>query len=186
MAKEEIPVSQASRLINPGPVVLVTAQLKGKPNIMPAAWVTPISFDPPLVGLCVSPLRYTHEMIYKTEEFALNIPTVELLKQVVYCGDVSGRDVDKFKETGLRPADPRVIQAPLIEECIGHIECGVVNAYPLGDHTLFVGEVQAVQVDKEAFDERWLLKVREAKPLHHLGGKFFAVLEEPIEASERK
>ncbi len=177
--KESLPIAFANRMLNPGPVVLVTTQLKGQPNIMAASWITPISFEPPMLGVCVSPLRLTHEYIVKSDEFALNIPTIDLVKQVDLCGSVSGREVDKFKKTGLRPADSEAIQAPLIEECIGHIECGVINAYSVGDHTLFVAQIQAAQVVKEAFAERWLLPVPEAKPLHHLGGKFYAFLEAP-------
>ncbi len=148
---------------------------------MAASWVTPVSFDPPMLGLCVSPLRLTHEYIVKSDEFALNIPTIDHIKQVDLCGSVSGRDFDKFQRTGLRAAEPKAIEAPLIEECIGHIECGVVAAHSVGDHTFFVAEIQAAEVMKEAFAERWLLPVREAKPLHHLGGKFYAFLEAPIE-----
>lgn len=179
--KENLHPQYANRMLNPGPVVLVTTHLKGQPNIMAAAWVTPMSFDPPILGVCVSPRRYTHEFIVKTEQFVINIPTIDLIKQVHYCGSVSGRDVDKLKQTGLTLTDPITMQTPLIEECIGHVECGVINAYDIGDHTLFVAQAVAVQVEKEAFDERWLLTMKEAKPLHHLGGKSYAYLEQPFE-----
>jgi flavin reductase (DIM6/NTAB) family NADH-FMN oxidoreductase RutF len=179
--KEILHPHHANRMLNPGLVALVTSHMKGQPNIMAAAWLTPMSFDPPIVGMCVSPRCYTHEFIVKSEQFVLNIPSIELMKQVHYCGHVSGRDVDKFKQTGLTPTDPIALQTPLIEECIGHIECGVINAYEVGDHTLFVAEVVAVQAEKEAFEERWLLKVKEATPLHHLSGRFFSYMEKPFE-----
>ncbi len=61
--KVEVPLSKANRLINPGPVVLVTSKHEEVVNIMTAAWTTPISHDPPLVGVSISPRRFTHELI---------------------------------------------------------------------------------------------------------------------------
>jgi len=180
--KVEIPLSQAIRLINPGPVVLVTARYKDAVNVMAAAWTTPISHAPPLVGVSISPRRFTHELIKRSGEFVLNVPGRNLLEQVELCGSLSGRDVDKFKEARLTPVDAKEVRAPLIEECLGHLECAVVEALDLGDHTLFVGQVVAAWAEKEAFDDTWLLEDEEAKPLHHLGGAYFGVLEERLKA----
>lgn len=180
--KVEIPLSQAIRLINPGPVVLVTARYKDAVNVMAAAWTTPISHAPPLVGVSISPRRFTHELVSRSGEFVLNVPGRNLLEQVELCGSLSGRDVDKFKEARLTPVDAKEVRAPLIEECLGHLECAVVEALDLGDHTLFVGQVVAAWAEKEAFDDTWLLEDEEAKPLHHLGGAYFGVLEERLKA----
>ena len=180
--KEEIPFTRVHRLINPGPVVLVTAKYKDRVNVMTAAWAVPISLRPPLVGVAIAPRCFTHDLIRRSEQFALNIPGRALLEQVKLCGTLSGHDVDdKFEAAGLTPVDALEIDAPLIEECLGHLECALVEAITLGDHTLFVGEVIAAQVEREAFDETWLLEEEEAKPLHHLGGEFYALLEERIE-----
>ncbi|MFQ6058113.1 MAG: flavin reductase family protein [Anaerolineae bacterium] len=180
--KRELPVTRANRLINPGPVVLVTARYKDRFNVMTAAWAVPISHRPPLVGVAIAPSRFTHDLIVRSDQFALNVPGRGLLEQVELCGTLSGHDVDdKFAAAGLTPMEPQQIDAPLIEECLGHLECAVVEAIELGDHTLFVGEVVAAQVEEEAFDEAWLLEEEEAKPLHHLGGDLYAVLEKRIE-----
>ncbi|MBI4320296.1 MAG: flavin reductase family protein [Chloroflexi bacterium] len=180
--KEEIAVSQCPRMLNPGPVVLVTSTLKGQPNIMTAAWSMALSFNPTMVGVSIAPRRLTHEFIQKSEEFVLNVPTLRIMKQVHYCGSVSGRNVDKFKESGLIPITPREVRAPLVEQCLAHIECALVNAITIGDHTLFVGQVLSVQVEKDTFDNAWLLKEEEAKPLHNLGGRLYAVLDKPLSA----
>ena len=185
--KKDVPISKAHRLINDGPVVLVTAAYKGRMNVMAAAWTTPISSRPPLVGVAIHLGGFTHDLIKRSGEFALNIPGRPLADKVRLCGSVSGEDVeDKFKLAGLTPVEAKYIGAPLIEECLGHLECAVVEAIELGDHTLFVGEVVAAQAEEEAFDGYWLLEDEEAKPLHHLGGDFYAVLEKRIEVKERK
>lgn len=180
--KVEITLSQATRLINPGPVVLVTARHKDAINVMAAAWTTPISHEPPLVGVSISPRRFTHDLIEKSGEFVLNVPGRNLLERVEFCGSMSGRDVDKFKEAHLTPVEAKEVCAPLIKECLGHLECAVVEAIDLGDHTLFVGQVVAAWAEEGTFNGTWLLKDEEAKPLHHLGGTYFGILEERLEA----
>jgi len=178
--KVEVPLSRARRLINPGPVVLVTAKYKGTVNVMTAAWTTPISGDPPLVGVAINHGSFTHDLIAKSEQFALNVPGRGLAEKVKLCGTLSGRDVNKFEEASLMPLTAREVEAPLVEECLGHLECAVVEAHSLGDHTLFVGQVVAAWAEEGAFEETWLLEDEEARPLHHLGGTYYGVLEKRI------
>ena len=172
----------ARRLLGGAPVVLVTTAWRGNYNVMPAVLVTPLSFDPPLVGLVVHPARHTHDMIKYSEEFALNVPGRELLHHCQYLGSVSGRDADKLDLTKLPTFRARHVDAPLLEGCVGYIECGVEDAFTVGDHTLYVGKVVAAQAEKEAFDETWLLTDPDLKPLHYLGLNFYALLGERLEA----
>jgi len=184
--KVKVPLSRALRLINPGPVVLITSHYKDKTNVMSAAWVTPLSFNPPLVGIAIHPARFSHDLIKRSEQFVINIPGPSLMKAVEICGSFSGKDVDKFEKAGITATDATEVEAPLIEECLGHLECVVVDAYSVGDHTLFVGQVVAASVEEEAFDETWLLEEEEGKPLHHLGGRYYSFLEKRIEASSEE
>jgi flavin reductase (DIM6/NTAB) family NADH-FMN oxidoreductase RutF len=171
----------ARRFMVAGPVVLVTTQWRGVPDVMPAAWSMPVSAEPPLVGVMVHPSRHSHDMIRWSEEFALNFPGPELLNHVAYFGSVSGRTVDKLDVTKLPTISARKIEAPLLEGCVAWVECGVEDAIRLGDHTLFVGRVLAVSADDEAFNETWLLE-NEARPLHYLGGLSYATLHQRLEA----
>ncbi len=179
--KKEIPTWQATRLLQPGNIALVTARHRDKVGVMPAAWLTPLSQTPPLVGVAIHQSRFTHDLIRRSEQFALNLPGRPLAEQVDRLGRVSGfEDVEKFKLAGFAEAEPKQVAAPLIEECLAWIECAVVDAVETGDHTLFIGEVLVARVEEQAFDETWLLVDEEVKPLHHLGGKRYAVLEKPI------
>lgn len=168
--KIEVPVEEAYRLINPGCLVLVTSAYRDRYNVMAAAWQTPLSKRPPLVGIAIAAQHFTAELIAASEEFALNIPGADLLKQVVRCGKVSGREKDKFKAAGLTPVGAKKVRAPLIAECLGHLECGVVDRYKTGDHYFFVGEVLAASADKDLFIESW---GESAEMIHHLGGNWF-------------
>ncbi len=172
----------ARRLLVPGPLVLVTTKWRAAEDVMPAAWTTPLSAVPPLVGVCVHPTRHTHDMIRFSEEFALNIPSPRLINHAAYYGSVSGRDVDKLALSRLPTFKARKVEAPLLEGCVGHIECALEDALRLGDHTLFVGRVLAVSADDDAYHESWLLRDPDARPLHYLGGVLYAALERQLEA----
>ncbi|MHB8377277.1 MAG: flavin reductase family protein [Dehalococcoidia bacterium] len=174
--------TEARRLLGGGPVVLVSTAWRGNQNVMPAAFVTPLSINPPLIGVAVHPARHTHDMIKYSEEFALNIPTRALLHHVQYLGSVSGVELNKLELTRLPTFRGRRVDAPLLEGCIGWIECGVHDAYQIGDHTLFVGKVAAAQVEKDAFDETWLLGDADERPLQYLGMNFYSLPGERLEA----
>ena len=176
--KREISTEHAYRLIACGPVTLVTSFYRGDMNVMTASWLTPVSYRPVLIGLSVHQATLTHELIKKGGEFAINLPTSELIRQVRYCGAVSGRDQSKLIATGLHEEGPQHIRPVLIEECIVNLECAVVEAITPGDHTLFVAEVVRAQAEVDAFDTTYLLKERDLKPLHHLGGDSYAILDE--------
>ncbi len=175
----------ALRLLGGGPVVLVTTRWRDQVDVMPAIWVAPVSRLPPLLAVAVHPSRHTHDMIRFAEEFALNIPGRDLLNHVHYFGIVSGRDVNKLELAQLATLKAQKVEAPLIEGCLGYIECGLEDALRLGDHTLFVGRVVAVQAEREAFDETWTLVDPDYKPLHYLGIDRYAILAEPLQAQLR-
>src|SRR3990172_8194910 len=180
--RKTLDVTQARRLITGGPVALVTTAWHGKKNVMPAAYVVPLSFEPPLVGLAVHPARHTHDMIRFSEHFPLNIPGRELIHHVQYLGSLSGAEFDKFELTRLPTFKARKVEAPLIEGCVGYIECGLDDALRVGDHTLFIGRVVAAQVESEAFEETWLLNDDDLKPLHYLGLNYYGILASRLEA----
>jgi flavin reductase (DIM6/NTAB) family NADH-FMN oxidoreductase RutF len=180
--RHSIEERDARRLLGGGPVCLLTTAWHGATDVMPAAFVTPLSIDPPLIGVAVHPARHTHDMIRFSEEFALNIPTRELLHHCQYLGSVSGAELNKLELTRLPTFRARKVQAPLLEGCVGWIECGVEDAYTLGDHTLFVGKVAAAAAEQEAFGDTWLLAGADERPLHYLGVNHYAVLGERLEA----
>jgi flavin reductase (DIM6/NTAB) family NADH-FMN oxidoreductase RutF len=152
MPKTEVKIGEAYSYI-PNLISLITSvDETGKPNIMTAAWTIQLSTEPPLYGILISPKRYTYELITKTKEFVINIPTKNIKEKVMACGNTSGRNVDKFKQTGLTPIPAKKVKAPWIKECIIHLECKLVDQHPCGDHTLLVGEIQTAYIDKEAFD----------------------------------
>jgi flavin reductase (DIM6/NTAB) family NADH-FMN oxidoreductase RutF len=172
----------ARRLMTGGPEMLVSSSYRGRHNVMPVAYAMNLSIIPPLVGIAVHPSRYSYNVIRKTEEFALNVPSRQLLHHVQYLGSLSGADFDKLELTNLPNFRARKIDTVLLEGCVGWIECSLDDAIELGDHFLMIGRVVAVSADDDAFSDRWLLTDNDSKPLHYLGANYYSILDEVLEA----
>lgn len=175
-------VTDARRLLNPGPVGIVTTAWRGIANAAPIAWMAPLSMEPPLVGCVIHPHRHTADMIRFSEAFAINIPGPALLKHTAFFGSVTGLNTNKIEASGLETFSPLIIDAPLLEGCLAWIECTVQDVIRIGDHTLFVGNVVKVQADDEAYAQQWLLKDRDHSPLTFIGGTRYALISDPMDA----
>ncbi len=133
--------TDARRLLNPGPVAIVTTNWHGTANAAPIAWTAPLSMFPPLVGAVIHPHRHTADMIRFAEEFAINIPGPSLLKQTAFLGSQTGLNTNKLEAAGLELFSAQRIEAPLIEGCLAWIECGLQDVIAIGDQTMLVGRV---------------------------------------------
>lgn len=178
MPKVEIPVWQAVRLVSPGPVALVSVKYRDKVNILAVGWTAALSQNPPRVGIAVHPSRYSHDLLRRAGQFGLSIPGRALAEAVARVGSMSGASgLDKTALAGLTWTEPTEIDTPLVAEALAWLECVVVSVIDIGDHSLFVGEVQRAAADEVAYQDGWLLPEDEEKrPLHHLGGDRFALL----------
>ncbi len=164
MAKKSFPLSEVYRLIEPGPVVLVTTAFKGRPNVMTMSWHMMIDFEPPIVGCVISNRNYTFHILKATKECVINIPTQELAAKVVRCGNTSGRKVDKFEAFRLTPIAATRVKAPLIDECYASFECRVVDTSMITKYNLFILEVLQAWIDPSRKNPR---------TIHHLGKGVF-------------
>lgn len=125
---KEYPLAKVFQLIEPGPVVLVATEYKGKANIMTMSWLMPVEFEPALIACIIGPWDYSFTALSKTRECVIAIPTVDLAAKTVDIGNCSGKDTDKFKTFGLTPVPAERVKAPLIAECLANLECRLVDA----------------------------------------------------------
>jgi flavin reductase (DIM6/NTAB) family NADH-FMN oxidoreductase RutF len=139
--KKELPVAQLLNVLGSGPTTILTSHFQGRSNLMACASAKPANPSSGLVMVSINRGSLTYQLVMSSNEFALNIPAVTLVDQVEKCGTCSGRDVDKIRETGLTFVAARVIKAPLIEECLGHIECKVSGRFRAQHYDLFLAEV---------------------------------------------
>jgi flavin reductase (DIM6/NTAB) family NADH-FMN oxidoreductase RutF len=158
-------IEETIKAFNEERVLLVSRGKEGPPNAMAIGWGTiGIIWRRPIFIVMVRPSRYTYKLIEETGEFTVNIATPELKEVVQYCGTVSGRDHNKFKEKKVTAIPSKEVKTPIIKECILHFECRIVykndlipseleksiiqKLYPKGDfHRVYFGEILACQYE---------------------------------------
>jgi len=172
--KIKIPLDKSNRLINHGPLIMVSSFYKSKPNVCTVAWNMPVDFNPPKVACVIGEDNYTFECIKETKEFIINIPPKSLLKKAIQCGSVSGDEVDKFKKFKLTQSPAAKVNAPLVEECIAHLECKLIREDLADEYNMFLADVVCAWVEESVFKDS-LLEVEKpgAKTIHHLGARVF-------------
>ena len=141
-------------MVYPLPAALVScADKAGNTNLITVAWTGTICSDPAMLYISVRPERHSYGMIKESGEFVLNLTNEAIIKAADLCGVKSGRDVDKWKLTGLTPEKAYVVNAPLVKESPVSIECKVVEIKKLGSHDMFIAEVVSVDADEKYFDK---------------------------------
>ena len=166
MKKRTLPLSRVYRLLEPGPVVLLTTAHKGKANVMTMSWHTMMDFEPPLVGCVVSENNYSFAALKTTKECVINIPAMILAKQVVGVGNCSGSKLDKFKKFSLTPLQASLVAPPLVAECFANLECKVVDTSFVNKYGIFILKVVKAWQDPAQ---------KKPKTIHHHGYGKFAV-----------
>lgn len=151
--------------------LLVSVDENGKPNVMTIGWATlGVIWGKPILTVFVRPSRYTFGLIDKTGDFTVNVMPREMEEVASFCGKVSGRDIDKFKEKGLIIEPSRYVKSPMIEQAVVNYECVVVHrndvlqeeltseikarSYPQGNyHRIYFGEVRATYASEGAREQ---------------------------------
>jgi len=172
MKKIPVPLDKAYRLIGFGPLILVSSFDGKKGNIMPVAWNMPVNHGPTQVAVCIGDHSYTHQTVLKTKEFVINVPSAKIIQKVYGCGKCSGRDVNKFEKFELTPLPAKEVAAPLIEECLAHLECKVIDDSLVEKFNLFIVEAKAAWANEGVLEDVFQIK---NQPLHHLGGNNFMI-----------
>lgn len=150
-------------------VVGVRDDAKETTNFAPIAWASPLSSDPPLFGICLSPRTYTHQLVLKTGEFTINFLAHNDAAVAEALGKLSGRRVDKVASLSLDLEPGESLTTPWLAIAYAAGECALVDRHHVGDQTLFVGEVHRIHVREDAFDVDGVLRVDRAHPLLYLG-----------------
>jgi flavin reductase (DIM6/NTAB) family NADH-FMN oxidoreductase RutF len=138
--KRDFPVSDIRRFLEPGPVVLVSSAWQGRTNIMTMGWHMVMEFVPSLIGCLISSGNHSYEMVSRSKECVINVPTLELAQTVVKIGNCSGANVDKFQEFKLTAAAAEAVKAPLIAECYANLECKLVDGRLCEKYNFFIFE----------------------------------------------
>jgi len=139
--KSDFPVSNARRLLEPGPIVLVTSHWEGANNIMTMGWHTVMEFSPSLVGCIIAGGNHSFDMIRKSGQCVINVPTADIAPTVVRIGNCSGADIDKFAKFELTADPAQEVEAPLIAQCYASLECRLHDDSLVDRYNFFIFEV---------------------------------------------
>lgn len=153
-------------ILLPSPVLIVgTYDAEGKPNIMNAAWGGVASSNPPSVSVSLREATYTYHNIMHSKAFTINFPSEQYAREADYAGLVSGRDTNKFADTGLTPTKSKLVNAPIVEEFPYALECKLIKHVDLGLHTMFIGEIMGIVADSKVLGEKELPHIEKVRPM---------------------
>jgi flavin reductase (DIM6/NTAB) family NADH-FMN oxidoreductase RutF len=168
----------ARTVVIPTPVwVIGSYDKEGKPNVMTSSWVGICCSKPATLMICLREATYTHGNIMERKAFTVNIGSESSAHQAAYVGRVSGRNVDKFKRTGLTPIKSSLVDAPYIKEFPMIVECRLTKTVELGSHTMFIGEIKDVKADQPILSEAGVPDIEKLKPFVFAPGssKFYGI-----------
>lgn len=179
--RKAVPLTTAYRLINPGPLVLVSSLFNNRPGITPIAWHMPVSDDPPIVALEIWEGHYIYKAILQTGDFVINIPSVGMAPVIRKLGSISGAKADKFKKYGLAKEPGKKVKSPRLKSAIGIIECRLRRDKAiLKKYNIVLGDVVHAEAEEKIFTDRWCPERKGARILQHLGGNVFSAPEKRI------
>jgi flavin reductase (DIM6/NTAB) family NADH-FMN oxidoreductase RutF len=144
--KTDLPVSEARRYLEPGPIVLVTSAHGDERNIMTMGWHTVMEFTPSLVGCVIAGGNHSFGLIRRSKQCVINLPTTALTDEVIGVGNTTGAEVDKFEKFKLTPEKAERVKAPLIAECHAGFECKLADARLISKYNFFIFEVVKAHV----------------------------------------
>lgn len=167
-------------MLSPIPAVMISLGEGKESNIVTVAWTGIINSKPPMTYISLRPERYSHEILQGTWEFVINLTTEQLAAKTDWCGVRSGRDYDKWKETGLTKQAAECVKCPMIAESPVNIECRVVEVKELGSHDMFMAEILKVHVDEDIIDEDGRFDLAKAGLVAYAHGEYYGLKKNPL------
>ncbi len=153
-------------IVYPAPVLIIgTYDKSGKPNIMTAAWGGICCSKPPCVTVSLRQARHTFDAAIENQAYTINIASEKYVEECDYFGIASGKNRDKFADTGLTPVKADFVNAPYIDEFPLVLECRLIKTIDLGAHTQFIGEIADVKADEAILDQNGLPDINKVKPI---------------------
>ena len=144
--KFDYPVEDVRRFLEPGPIVLVSSAWKGQRNVMTLGWHMVLEFTPSRLATMIARGNHSFELIRRSGECVINLPTAEMLDTVVGIGNCSGAVIDKFDHFGLETVAASEVAAPLLSQCHASFECRLVDRSQIARQGLFIWEVVKAHV----------------------------------------
>ena len=164
-------------MVYPAPAVIVTAGASPSEwNMLTVAWTGTICTNPAMLYISVRPERHSYPIILRNMEFTVCLTTSRMARVTDWVGVRSGRDYDKWKETGLTPIPGECVASPSIEESPLCIECKVKNVTRLGSHDMIIADVVNVRADSRWLDpETGVFSLEKSGLMAYVHGGYYAL-----------
>jgi flavin reductase (DIM6/NTAB) family NADH-FMN oxidoreductase RutF len=153
----------------PRVAAIVTVNHSGRKNAMAVAWHSPVSFKPPLYGIAISPKRYTYSLVSESRQFGINFMPQGEEGTVAAVGGSSGSLTDKFTEFNIEEDSAIKTDVPILNGAYAAYECKVVDSRIFGDHAWIIGEIIAVHIAGDLFQENGIIDLNLLQPALYLG-----------------
>jgi flavin reductase (DIM6/NTAB) family NADH-FMN oxidoreductase RutF len=172
-----VPLAHANRLLNHGPTTLVATAHGERRNVMAAAWVMPLDFEPPKFAAVIAADTLTRELLLASGECVLAAPTTAQVDLTYALGTHSGRDGDKLAQFAVATEPASEVLAPLVVGCAAWLECTRLPEPEIEErYDLFVLQCVAAWADDAMWrDGDWRFVADGSRTIHHgKGGGFWA------------
>lgn len=173
MRKQKLENAKAS--LYPVPVTLVTCFDGEKTNIITISWTGIMCSAPPVIYISVRSERYSYKLLEENERFCLNIPSVDMISAVDYCGNTSGKVVDKSAACSFELLDLVEGYPKAIKQCKHHLFCKVIDRMPLGSHEVFIAEVKFEFVDEDCYEGNHVFKHERINPIAYCRKDYYSL-----------
>ena len=175
MTKVDLPAQL--RFDFPTGIVVVSCSVRkdARPNLIAVGAVSHACIDPPMLGVAIGHSRYSFQVISCSDGFVVNVPSRDQAEIVDMCGNVSGRDIDKFKTCRITPFLSTKISSPGILEFPINIECAIRKSVNLGSHSFFFGEIMTVHCDELVLDDEGKISKKKLKPLSAFLNSYWSI-----------
>jgi flavin reductase (DIM6/NTAB) family NADH-FMN oxidoreductase RutF len=178
MTKKDVPQQSWDRVWALNPLVIVTtSDSEGFVNAAPYGMCMRVCHKPLKIAFSVNQKWDTYKNVRQTSEFVVNVPSDngDMLKQIMITGEHFSPRVNELDKAGLTALPSRKVKPPRIAECKAHFECRVDWMKDVGNHSLVVGNVEAVSIDEDSVTRNYELKIDRLRPVHYLG-KFYKTI----------
>lgn len=166
---------ESYKVLSPRPTIAVTTfNSVGSVNACVVSFISPVSFNPPIVMISLAPVRHTYKNIEQTGEFVLNIIGKEHFDQLLRCAAKYQEGVNKLQQAGLRWYSSKLVKPPRIKEAKAWLECKVIGNKKMGDHIVVFGQVLAVEVSDDCVTNGEI-DLKKINPVTHVSKNVFAV-----------
>ena len=138
-------------------------------NVMPAAWHTPISAQPPLYGILIAPKRYTFDLLQKESGFTVNFLEHNKAPASAQTGSISGRDIDKLEKLNIVYSKAEKVNGPILASSYAAYECEKYAVAEYGDHHLFIGQIVLIHYREGILTIDKLVNEKNVAPMLYFG-----------------